>query len=189
MKAWQFPVSLLVAFWGSIHSATPLMAAEVDGCAQFSWDVAHELALMKLPATSVEAARSDELKVPVIEVDKLYDVKLSAQADIRYAVKPAKPTLNDSAQGGILRFHTAKSGLYRVSITSGHWIDIVDAGQLIRSKDFQGSRGCERPHKIVAYELPADRDLLLQLSGGTQAVVTLAVSLASPSDRTGSSSN
>lgn len=189
MKAWPFAVSVLVAFWGSIIPASPLVAGEVDGCSQFTWDVTHELTLMRLPATSVVAARSDELTVPVIEVDKLYDVKLSAQSDIRYAVKPAKPTLNDSAQGGILRFHTAKSGLYRISITSGHWIDIVDAGQLIRSKDFQGSRGCERPHKIVAYELLADRDLLLQLSGGTPGVVTLAVSLASPSDRASSKSN
>lgn len=156
------------------------IAEEVEGCSHFTWDVTHELAVMKLPATTVVAARSTDRNGPVIELEKLYEVQLAPQSEIRFGVKPAKPTLADSAQGGILRFRSTRGGVYRVSITSGHWIDIVDDGQLIRSKDFQGSRGCNRPHKIVAYELPANRDLLLQLSGGTESAVTLAVTFVEP---------
>jgi len=37
---------------------------------------------------------------------------------VTYSIKPAKPTLNDSVRGGLVRFHVDKAGLYRVSITS-----------------------------------------------------------------------
>jgi hypothetical protein len=62
-----------------------------------------------------------------------------------------------------------------VSITSGHWIDVVDGAQAVKSKDFQGSRGCERPHKIVLFELPGERDLVLQLSGAADSPVLVAI--------------
>jgi hypothetical protein len=180
MKTTRIGSHLLLALCVFVVSSTSAMGQDADGCAHFTWDVTHEVAVMKQPAVSVAASSSADSPTPVIEVDKPYDLELFSQAVIRFAVKPAKPTLNDSAQGGIVRFHTSKSGLYRVSITSGHWIDIVDTGQLIRSRDFQGSRGCARPRKIVAYQLPANRDLLLQLSGGTESIVTLAVTFANP---------
>jgi hypothetical protein len=66
-----------------------------------------------------------------------------------------------------------------VSITSGHWIDIVDGAELLKSVDFQGHVGCERPRKIVEYELPADRDLGLQLSGSNGAEVDMAITAVS----------
>jgi hypothetical protein len=74
-----------------------------------------------------------------------------------------------------VRFRVEKAGRYRVSISSGHWIDIVDGTQLVSSRDFQGQRGCERPHKIVEYELPAGRNLTLQFSGSTDAQVIVAI--------------
>jgi hypothetical protein len=108
-------------------------------------------------------------------VDTLYELKLAPQGTVTYSVKPAKPTLDDSTQGGFVRFHVAQSGLYRISITSGHWIDVIEGEQVIKSKDFQGSRGCARPHKIVEFDLPAHKDLVLQLSGSTDPSVTLAI--------------
>jgi hypothetical protein len=90
-------------------------------------------------------------------------------------VKPAKPTLNDSIQGGIARFRLDKAGAYRISITTGHWIDVVDGSQVIKSRDFTGARGCARPRKIVEYDLPAGKDLTLQLSGSSDASVLLTI--------------
>ena len=50
----------------------------------------------------------------------------------------------------------------------------MDGGQFIKSRDFQGSHDCERPHKIVEFELPAARDLLLQFSGSGEESLLLA---------------
>ncbi len=58
---------------------------------------------------------------------------------------------------------------------AGHWIDVVDGEQLVKSKDFSGSRECARPHKIVEFELPANKDLVLQFSGATDSAVTTAI--------------
>jgi hypothetical protein len=153
----------------------PAFADDADGCSHFSWDVSHELKVMKQTAAPVTAAIKPGAQAPLIQIDKLYELKLSPQASVTYSAKPAKPTLNDSAQGGLVRFHVNHAGLYRVSITSGHWIDVVDGEQLVKSKDFSGSRQCARPHKIVEFELPADKDLVLQFSGSTDSSVVAAI--------------
>jgi hypothetical protein len=137
--------------------------------------VSHELTVMKQTPQVIVAATKPGRQTPLLELDKLYELKLSPQAAITYAAKPAKPTLNDSAQGGLIRFHVEKAGIYRISITSGHWIDVVDGDHLVKSKDFQGSRDCERPHKIVEFDLPAGKDLILQFSGSTDPVVVMAI--------------
>ena len=92
-----------------------------------------------------------------------------------FAAGPAKLNGAPSSQAGLVRFRVKKAGRYRVSITSGHWVDVVDGAQLVPSVDFQGHVGCERPRKIVEYELPAGRDLTLQLSGSSDSPVVVAI--------------
>ena len=106
-------------------------------------------------------------------------MKLADQSTVTFVAKPGKPTLNAGTRAGLVRFRLEKAGRYRVSITSGHWIDIVDGTQLVSSRDFQGQRGCQRPHKIVECDLPASRDLTLQFSGSTDAQVLVAITAVS----------
>lgn len=157
-----------------LASATAF-AADPDPCTKFTWDVSHELAVAKQTPQPVTAASKPGKSIPRLQLDHLYELKLAPQSGVTFAPTPGKPTLPDGAAAGLVRFHTGKAGRYRVSITSGHWIDVVDDGKLIKSRDFQGARGCERPHKIVEYELPAGRDLTLQLSGSPDASVVLSV--------------
>jgi len=159
----------------SLGWLAPTVADEADGCTHFSWDVSHELAVMKQTVKPVVAGAKAGADSPVLQLDKPYELKLTSQASVTYPVKPGKPTLNDSAQGGLARFHIAKAGLYRIALTSGHWIDVADGDHLVKSKDFTGSRDCARLHKIVEFELPADKDLALQLSGSADASVKLAI--------------
>jgi hypothetical protein len=154
---------------------TSALADEADGCSHFSWDVTHEVNLMKQTGVAVTAAMAPGAQAPLVKIDQLYDVKLSPQSKITYGAKPGKTSTNDSAQGGLVRFHVSKAGLYRVSLTSGHWIDVVDGTELVKSKDFSGSHDCARPHKIVEFELPAGKDLILQFSGSADTSVTMAI--------------
>jgi hypothetical protein len=180
----RFPQPILSFVVALGFCAQAAIAADADGCAHFTWDVSHELAVMKQPPQAIVAATKPGPQAPLLEVDKLYELKLSAQGGVTYAAKPAKPTLSDSSQGGLVRLHVAKAGLYRISITSGHWIDVVDGDHFVKSKDFQGSRGCERPHKIVEFDLPADTDLILQFSGSTDSTVVMAITaVSSPAAR------
>jgi hypothetical protein len=153
-------------------------ADDADPCKRFTWDVTRELAVMKQAPQNIVVGLKPGADVPQLDPDKLYSLKLAAQNTVTFAVKPAKPTLEDGAQAGLLRFRVPKAGHYRVSMTSGHWVDVIDGTQVMKSLDFQGQRGCERPRKIVEYELPAGRDLTLQLSGATDAEVLVAVTAA-----------
>jgi hypothetical protein len=167
-----FALSALTMLLATV--AGPANAAEVDGCAHFTWDVSRELAVMKQPAQAVTAGAKAADESPLVLLDKLYDLKLVGQGNVTYPAKPAKPTLNDSAQGGLVRFKVDKAGAYRVSITSGHWIDVVAGGQIVKSRDFQGARGCDKPHKIVEFDLQAG-ELTLQFSGSTEPSVLVSI--------------
>ncbi len=149
-------------------------AEKTGGCSAFTWNVSHELEVLAQPAQPLAAAR--DTKKPVrIDLDKHYALKLAPQSEVKYAAKVGKPTLEDGAQGGLVTVHVTSPGRYRVSITTGHWLDLIDGGNLVVSRDFQGQRGCEKVHKIVEFELAGNRDFVLQLSGGTDATVGVAV--------------
>jgi molybdate transport system substrate-binding protein len=153
----------------------PGSATDTDPCTRFTWDVSRELAAMKQTPRAVAAAVKPGANVPQIEPEQLYDAKLANQPQVTFLAKPAKAAGTDGTYAGLVRFRVEKAGRYRVSISSGHWIDIVEGTQLVSSRDFQGQRGCKRPHKIVEYELPAGRDLTLQLSGSVDAQVIVAI--------------
>jgi hypothetical protein len=159
--------------------AMPTFAAETGGCAAFTWDVSKELSVLDQPAASIDAGKS-ATAAPRAQLDHHYTVALAPQNDVKLAAKPGKPMLADGARAGLVAFHTTKAGAYRVAITSGHWIDVVDGTNVIASRDFQGQRGCEKVHKIVEFDLPADRDLLLQFSGATTESVGFAITAVAP---------
>src|ERR1700719_1307964 len=78
-----------------------VIATDTDGCAHFTWDVSHELTVMKQAPRALAAATKPGSKVPLLTLDKLYELKFSPQAALMYSAKPEKLTLNDSAQGGL----------------------------------------------------------------------------------------
>lgn len=166
--------SLAAIFLMSLMAQAAL-AADADPCTRFTWDVSHELAVMKQAPQQILAATRSSNETPNLQLDKLYDVKLVDQGSVTFAAAPGKPTLPDGTRGGLVRFSSEAAGRYRVAMTSGHWIDVVDGQTPIKSRDFQGARGCERPRKIVEFELPAGRPLTLQLSGASDTPVTLAI--------------
>jgi hypothetical protein len=150
-------------------------AADADPCTTFKWDVSRELAVMKQTPHALTAAVKPGGDVPELTIGTLYILKLSAQGAVTFVASPAKARASAEATAGIVRFRTDKGGRYRVSITSGHWLDVVDHGRLVQSLDFQGHVGCEQPRKIVEYELPAGRALMLQLSGSKDTAIVMAI--------------
>lgn len=136
-------------------------------CGTFTWDVSSELAALQSPSTAGVAGKGGDAGEVRIEPGIRYDLRLHPQGEVRLAARPAKPMLDDAATAGLLHFQVPEDGRYRVSITTGHWIDVVEAGEVVASLDFQGRRGCPLVHKIVEFELKAGRDLVLQFAGGS----------------------
>jgi len=150
-------------------------AAEADACQHFKWDVARELAVMQQPARAITAAAEPGAHPPQLDIGTLYSLKLADQNGVRFAVGLAKARDVPGAHAGLAQFRVKKTGRYRVSITTGHWVDVVDGVQLVPSVDFQGHVGCARPSKIVEYDLPAEHTLTLQFSGASDSEVTIAI--------------
>jgi len=165
-------LSLMLA--PSILSAAENSAA--TGCGAFTWNVSHELALMAQPATSINASRDGNLATVV--PDKHYLVHLAPQASVKFALAPARSRNAEGAYAGLMRFRVEQAGRYRVTLTSRHWIDVVEGDHAIATRDFQGRAGCDRLHKVVEFELPEGRDLILQFSGDSADSVGLAITPA-----------
>jgi hypothetical protein len=150
-------------------------AADVDACTRFKWDVSRELAVMKQIPQAITAAIRPGADVPQLNAGTLYSLKLADQAGVTFVAGPAKASVVPGAHAGLVGFAVKTAGRYRVSITSGHWVDVVDGVQLVPSVDFEGHVGCERPRKIVEFDLPAQRTLTLQFSGSSDSEVIMAI--------------
>jgi hypothetical protein len=144
-----------------------------DPCDGFAWNVSHERAVFATPAVAVTAATSAG-PAPTLALDKLYDIALTPQGKVNFALAPEKKTLADGAYAGLVTLHIPAAGKYRVSMSEGFWIDLIADGRFLPTDDFTGSHGCRAPRKIVQFVLPAG-DLTLQFSNTNTASVQATV--------------
>jgi hypothetical protein len=168
----HFFVHLLLA--AVIANTVSAPALPADPCTGFKWDVSKEHALFDGSAVSLPAGK-DAVSAPAIALDRLYELKLTPQDQITFALPPGKKMLTDGAYAGLAAFRVDAPGAYRVSVDVPFWIDVVADGKLVATKNFQGQQGCDAPHKIVEYELAASQPFVLQVSGSTKAAVRLTV--------------
>jgi hypothetical protein len=137
-----------------VLSVTATVVRADDPCGEFAWDVTRERALFGAEP---------------------YQRTLSPQANVTFAVTPAKKARTDGSLAGLGRLTVDTSGNYPVSLDRPVWVDVVSNGTLLRSRDFQGRPGCQAPHKIVEFVLPAGVALQLQISGAADPVVRVTV--------------
>ena len=166
----------LIALTALLGTGAVANAAE-DPCTGFKWNVTEERAVFSQKAQP-SAAGHDLASAPSIKPKTLYDLSLSAQDSVKFAVPPGKKMLADGAFGGLVHFRVPRAGAYRISLDHGFWVDIVSHQQIIESTDFTGAHDCSAPRKIVQYNLPAGEDLILQLSGATKDRVHIALTPA-----------
>jgi len=173
-------VLVLIALSPLCGAAEPKDAA--TGCAAFTWNVVRELEVMRSRSTAVIAAANVADPEAKVELGRHYSVILRPQAEVRFALPPARAARDAAPRAGLLAFEVHTAGRYRIVIDSRHWIDVIANGRTIDSSDHQGAGGCESIHKIVEFELPAKTPLTLQLSGREDDSIGLAItpSPASP---------
>jgi hypothetical protein len=167
------PRPLVLALLSLCLAARCALAVD-DPCAGFSWDVVHERALFAGTAQSIAAGR-EPTSAPPLAADRLYELQLAPQEQVEMLLPPGKKTQVSDAYAGLARLQLARPGSYRISVDHGAWIDVVSAGHMIDSSDFQGRSGCNAPHKIVQYLLPAVHELVLQVSAAAAARLRLTI--------------
>src|SRR5262249_31751556 len=152
-----FTVLGCLPIWAAGGESPPAVeSAAPSGCDQFKGDVSRELALMRAKSTNVTASTRAPAE-KVLEAGTHYIGRLAAQPQVQFGVKPEKERPADDPHAGLLSFRSTAAGIYRISLSSSHWLDVVDGTRLVASRDFQGRAGCEILHKIVEFDLPANR--------------------------------
>jgi len=169
----SFLVACLSLCWLGAAAATEVP----PGCDTFTWDVSREFAVLQTPSTGITAGSGPD-DVVRIELDTRYQTRLLPRSEVTFAARPGKPMLDEDARSGLLTFQVPADGRYRAAITSGHWIDMVDGGEIVPTIDFQGRHSCPLVHKIVEFDLRAGRDLVLQFAGGNAAEVGVVITAA-----------
>jgi hypothetical protein len=166
-------MKLLLALFASTALAASAVAQQ-DGCAAFKWNVSHERELFAGHASAATTGAT-RAGAPLLGSDRLYELQLNALAQVQFAIPPGKSKGGNGPYAGLARVRVPTSGTWRIALDEPAWIDVVAAGQAIASSDYQGRPDCHAPHKIVQFPLPANQELLIQLSGTAQTQVRLTI--------------
>src|SRR5579862_1769444 len=146
-----------------------------DPCAAATWE--HERALFRQAPQVINAGVS-AAQLPVLKPDVHYEVNLSAQPQVAFALAPAKKKEVPGSRAGLAQLTLEHAGVYRISLSAPVWVDVIANGTLLESRDHQGRHGCDAPQKIVEFTLPAGTALTLQLSASSGASVDVAITPA-----------
>jgi hypothetical protein len=145
-------------------------ADEPSGCAAFKWPLDHERVAL------VVSAKPTVANGGTLAYEAATTLKLAPLAEASLPRSPERaPRAADSFAGHFTLPPPAKPGVYKVTMTTEGWVDVLDKGQFVRSKGFTGAVGCDGVRKSVKFELPA-RSVDLQVSGVRNSEISLIVS-------------
>ena len=165
----RFAGIFLLASGGVAHPHTD------EGCETYTWNLAREFAALEVPGKSIVASGSADGKKRWIATGRHYAASLRPQPEVKFAATPGRARNPENAAAGLLHFRSGKAGRYRISLSSHHWIDVIDGGKPLDSIAHEGRGGCERLHKVVEFDLPAHRAITIQLSGGDRKDVSVVI--------------
>jgi len=176
-SAIKWAAILAAPLWlaGPLQAQQPAGKADAEGCGAFSWNLTREFAALKTQALLLNASADPKVNPVRLKEDQHVAATLLPQGSVAFAAPPGRQKKTENATAGLLFFKTGAAGHYRISLSSHHWIDVLDEGKAIESLSHEGRGGCELLHKVVEFQLPADRDLVIQLSGDTAATVDVLV--------------
>ena len=136
-----------------------VQAQEGSGCGGFKWSIEGDRAAL---------VRADKPSLPnggAVAYDVATTLELQPFASAGLPKAPERAPRSPSAFAGhFVLAAPAKPGVYRLTMSSGAWVDVLDGGAYLHPVAFSGARDCEGARRSVKFDLPA-RPLALQFSG------------------------
>jgi hypothetical protein len=163
---------LAIMIVASSLAAGPVWAQEPVGCDKFKWSLDEERGLLtSKDEPTVASGTSVKASLPVALM-----VTLVPFADAKLPIAPERaPRLPESFAGFIQMSAPAHDGIYKVSLSSEAWIDVVQGGRLLKSVAFTGATGCTGIRKSVKFDLKAE-PFAVQLSNVPTNSIGVAIS-------------
>src|SRR4029077_20109655 len=97
-----------------------------------------------------------------------------AEAKLPMAPERA-PKSNESFAGFIQSPDPEKPGIYKITLSSGGWIDVVQDNHRLKSTAASGATGCDGVRKSVKFDLAA-APFVVQISGIEANTIGLVIS-------------
>jgi hypothetical protein len=145
-------------------------AAAASGCDQFKWPIAHEQAALAAPAAGPLAPGA------TLPADAGARLKLVPFAEAKLTIAPERPPkFSPSYAGAFALDAPAAAGVYKVTLSAGGWIDLVQDGKSLKAVNFSDATGCANARKSVKFRLAAE-PATLQLTGVGAPDVSIIVS-------------
>lgn len=113
--------------------------------------------------TLTAATASAEFATARLTLNQAANVTLHPVSEVRFAAPPEKRG-DASSYGGMLELHVREAGTYRISLSSGAWIDVVKDGAVIASTAHGHGADCSGLRKMVSFALQPGRHVI-QISG------------------------
>ncbi len=150
-----------VGFLAVALAAAPglAQAQEGTGCDGFKWPLEVErAALIRTDKPSLANGGALPLNVATT-------LELQPLAGAGLPKPPERAPKSANAFAGHFSLAApAKAGIYRITISSGGWVDVLDGDTYLHPKAFSGATGCDGVRKSVKFDLPP-RPLAVQFSG------------------------
>ena len=124
---------------------------------------------INMPVTA--AADQETLAKAHLKLGQASHVTLHPAAQVRYITPPERAP-DVTLHGGLVAVTIATSGNYRVGLSSGAWIDVVQGGSTVASTGHGHGEGCVR--KAVTFPFKEGL-VIIQLSGNREADLRLMV--------------
>ena len=158
----------------ALLSLAPVHTRADDPCAAFSWDVHHERDLFRGQPVDLASGRASA-DAPVLTPDRLYELELRAQPEVSFSAPPSRTWPQEATYAGLARLTVDTAGVYRFALDQPAWVDVVVGGAVLQSRDTQGRVGCSTPYKIVEFNLPAGKPLVLEYSASVTPSIKVTV--------------
>ena len=145
------------------------------GCEQFKTPIQKDLSIWAKESVKLSPFPA-KANIPLEK--KVLLGPLSSSTD-SLLVKPEKDfRKGKKSYAGSASLRVPRNGVYRVSLGSKIWLDLVDNGNknVLEANHFEMQTKCDRIFKVVEYRLERDRDYTLQVSSSLSDVAAILVS-------------
>ncbi|SDR62215.1 hypothetical protein SAMN05519103_07778 [Rhizobiales bacterium GAS113] len=129
-------------------AASPALAAEPSGCDKFAWPLQKEQQALGEAKAAPADAELDR------NAGKALTLALRPLQDAKLPLAPERAPKKTPPLAGFLRFAGGPAaGLYKVSLSEGAWIDLVQDGKRLKPTAFTGATDCPNIRKSVKFEI------------------------------------
>jgi hypothetical protein len=129
-------------------------------------------ALVAIPAFAQEPVGCDKFKWPL---DR--ERALLTAPDAAMIANGAE--VADGKTGFVRVTALPREGAYRITLSAGGWIDVIQDNRSVKSGAFSGATGCEGVRKSVTFDLAA-APLIVQFSSVPTGVIGMVMTPVAP---------